>query len=121
MSSLEFPGTKPPPRRMILLDNIAQKEMVIGLANYIIGLECDLASLVRVCTGDRLQTHGHCDEVLLRKMANKLAREEGFVHRASEQRQRLRLMIANTTDSCSLVRTLHREFLEDQGSDGAAN
>ena len=97
-----------------ILDCIADKQMTIGIGNYIIRLECDLATLERLFIKDRIETGRHRHELPLRKIANKIAREEGLVQRTAEQRLRLLRGIDNATSSSSLIRTLHREFLEEE-------
>jgi hypothetical protein len=82
------------------LGGIADREMAIDLANYIIGLERDLTTFI----ADRIETHFH------KGKAHKVAREEYL----AKQRDRVLRAIRHSSDSSSMIRALHREFLEDR-------
>jgi hypothetical protein len=119
MPAPKFPFAEYSPRTV--LGRIANKQMIIGIGNYIIRLEYDLGTLERLFIKDRIEAGGHRHEGPLRKMANKIAREEGLVQRTAEQRLRLLRVIGNATNSSSLIRALHREFLEEEKPYEAAN
>ena len=86
---------------------MAGREMTIAIGDHIIGLRRDLATFIenQIVTGSR------------KKKTYVVARDEDF----SKQRHRLLRAIGNGTNSSSLIRTLHRVFLEEDKSSGVAH
>ena len=107
MPSLRFarPSQHAKPTQHMVFGKMADREMAIAIGNYIIGLQSDLATFIenQIVTGSR------------KKKTYAIARDVDF----SKQRHQLLRAIGGATNSSSLIRALHRAFLEVESSSKA--
>jgi hypothetical protein len=107
MPALKLPQHKDLGSQHKAIGSISDREMAIDVANYIIGLERDLTTFIE----DRIELKFH------KGKAHKAAREEHL----AKQRDRVLRAIGHSIDSSSMIRAIHREFLEGEGSWKDAN
>ena len=92
---------------------MTDKEMVIALGNYIIGLQRDISALRGAFLEYRLETPEGRREIPFLEVARRVAEEESFQRVAIEQRRELLQALSDETQDSALIRGLYRRFLEE--------
>ena len=95
------------PSQHMALGKMADREMAIAIGDHIIGLQRDLATFIE----DGIAADHR------KRITNKIARDDDF----SKQRHRFLRAVGSATNSSSLIRVLHRVFLEEEKSSAAAD
>lgn len=93
---------------------MTDREMALAIGEYIIRLQRQVSALEGAFLDYRINTPEGRREIPFREVAARVAQEQGFLEVSAVQRQGLHQAIGHETHASSLIRALHREFLEEE-------